>query len=237
MEEFYEGIHLACKNYNIDLVGGDTTSSGKGFIISITAIGEVGEKKVVYRNGAKKNDLICVSGDLGAAYLGLQLLEREKQVYLEDENMQPDLENQGYLVGRQLKPEARQDIISFVQQNNVLPTSMIDISDGLSSELIHICKQSNMGAYILESAIPINQDTFDMSVKFHLDPSACALSGGEDYELLFTVRPEDKAIIELNADIAIIGTVLDKKEGVKLMIKNGEKHDITVQGWNALRNK
>jgi len=191
LDEFYEGVYAACERYGVDLIGGDTSSSLKGFVISVTAIGEVAQDKFVTRGGAKVGDLICVSGDLGAAYLGLQLLEREKKIYLESPEVQPDLENQAYLVRRILKPEPRADIVTWLQEQEITPTSMIDVSDGLSSELLHICKRSEVGCILYEEKIPINDQTKQMAYEFKLDPTACALSGGEDYELLFTVKQED----------------------------------------------
>ncbi|HYK55782.1 MAG TPA: thiamine-phosphate kinase, partial [Flavisolibacter sp.] len=191
LDEFYEGVYAACEYYGVDLVGGDTTSSQKGFIISCTAIGEVAPDKYVKRSGAQKGDLLCVSGDLGGAYLGLTLLEREKRIFLESPGVQPDLEGEKYIVGRILKPEARKDIIEFLAQNEIMPTAMIDVSDGLSSEILHICKQSEVGCVLYEEKIPIAEDAKMAAFKFNLDPTACALSGGEDYELLFTIKQDD----------------------------------------------
>lgn len=184
LDELYEGIHLACEKYNVDLVGGDTTSIRKGMVISVTAIGQGEKDKLVYRNGAKVGDLLCITGDVGAAYLGLQILEREKQVYLSNPGVQPDLENQKYLVGRQLKPEARKDMIEAFAKNKLIPTSMIDVSDGVASEVFHICKQSGVGAIVEESGVPIHPEAQYRAISFNLDPITCALSGGEDYELL-----------------------------------------------------
>ena len=188
LEEIYAGIRAACERYGVDLVGGDTSSSNKGLLISVTAMGVGQADKLTYRNTAKVGDLICITGDLGAAYLGLQILEREKQIYLSDPNVQPDLDNQSYLIGRQLKPEARKDAIEVFNKVGLVPTAMIDISDGLSSELFHICRQSNVGAFIEESGVPIHPDTQMQALKFQMDPITCALSGGEDYELLFYSR-------------------------------------------------
>jgi thiamine-monophosphate kinase len=232
IEELYEGIYAACKTYNVDLVGGDTTSSPRGLVISITAIGQGEKDKLVYRNGAKVGDLVCITGDLGAAYLGLQILEREKRLYLDNPSVQPDLEEQNYIVGRQLKPEARRDIIDMFTQNNIIPTSMMDISDGLASELHHICSQSGVGAYIEESGIPINPDSQMMALKFQLDPVTCALSGGEDYELLFTINPNDIEKIKYLPDIYIAGEIVKKEDGIKLHTKGGQIHPISAQGWN-----
>jgi thiamine-monophosphate kinase len=232
IEELYEGIYTACKTYNVDLVGGDTTASPRGLVISITAIGQGEKDKLVYRNGAKVGDLVCITGDLGAAYLGLQILEREKRLYLDNPSVQPDLEEQNYIVGRQLKPEARRDIIDMFNQNNIIPTSMMDISDGLASELHHICSQSGVGAYIEESGIPINPDSQMMALKFQLDPVTCALSGGEDYELLFTINPNDIEKIKYLPDIYIAGEIVKKEDGIKLHTKGGQIHPISAQGWN-----
>jgi len=234
LEEIYEGIKHACEFYGVDLVGGDTSSSLQGLMISVTAIGEVEKKKVVYRDTAKKGDLLCVTGDLGGAYLGLQLLEREKQIYIESPEVQPDLENQSYLVGRQLKPEARNDIIKLLGELGIQPTAMIDISDGLSSDLLHICTSSNVGCRLYEADIPISEEAKQLAFKFTLDPTACALSGGEDYELLFAIDKEDREKFNTEWDVSVIGDILDKKEGVKLFSKGGKLHDITAQGWDTM---
>jgi len=231
MEEIYEGIRMACEKYGVDLVGGDTTSSNKGLVISITALGRAPSERIAYRSGARPGDIWCVSGDLGAAYLGLQLLEREKQIYLENPGVQPDLEEQQYLVGRQLKPEARKDMVLALAKAGVVPTSMIDISDGLASEVFHICKQSNVGALIEESQVPIHPDTQLLAIKFQLDPITCALSGGEDYELLFTVAQRDFEKLRYLPGIYAIGDVLDAREGIHLRTKGGKKHLLQAQGW------
>lgn len=235
LDEFYEGVYAACEFYGVDLIGGDTTTSQKGFIISCTAIGEVSPDKYVKRNGAKKGEVLCVSGDLGAAFLGLTLLEREKKIFLENPGVQPDLEGEKYIVGRILKPEARKDIIDFFSQNNILPTSMIDVSDGLSSEILHICKQSKVGCVLYEEKIPIGEETKMAAFKFNLDPTACALSGGEDYELLFTAKQDDYDIITKNSDINVIGYITDEEAGAHIITKGGSKHPITAQGWNAFQ--
>ncbi|MBV9962075.1 MAG: thiamine-phosphate kinase [Parafilimonas sp.] len=235
LNEFYEGIYAACERYNVDLAGGDTSSSQKGFIVSVTAIGEVAPDKFVKRNTANKGDLICVSGDLGAAFLGLTLMEREKRIYLENPQIQPDLEGESYIVGRLLKPEARKDIIEFFAQENLLPTSMMDISDGLSSETLHICDQSNLGCRLHEDKLPIVEDTRNAAFKFGLDPTVCALNGGEDYELIFTVKQDDYDKIILNEDISVIGYMTDIEEGRKFISKGGNTFDITAQGWNSLK--
>lgn len=231
LEELYEGIRLACQHYAVDLIGGDTSSSQRGIILSITAIGQGQAEKIVYRNTAKVGDLICITGDLGAAYLGLQILEREKQLYLSNPGIQPDLEAQNYIIGRQLKPEARKDIIEMFEKNQLVPTSMIDISDGLASELFHICTQSGVGAYLEESGIPIHPDTEMQAIKFGLDPTTCALSGGEDYELLFTINPKDVDKIRFLPDIYIAGEIVDAKDGLKLHTKGGNIHALKAQGW------
>lgn len=231
LEEFYEGIYAACKYYEVDLVGGDTTSSNKGFFISITALGIARPEKLVYRNGAKVGDLVCTSGDFGAAYLGLQLLEREKQIFVENPEMRPDLEGKDYLLGRLLKPEARKDIYEFFEKVNLVPTAMIDVSDGLSSELLHICKQSKVGALIEEAAISVTADTKLQAFDFRLDPTTCALHGGEDYELLFTISPTEAEKIRYQLDISIIGEIVPAADGVRLETKGGNFHPLTAQGW------
>ena len=235
LEEFYEGVYAACEKYNVDLVGGDTTTSNKGFIISVTAIGEVAPDRFVKRDGAKKGDLVCVSGDLGAAYLGLLLMEREKRIFMESPSVQPDLESQDYILRRLLKPEARKDIISFFEENDILPTSMMDISDGLSSEILHICKQSNAGCVLHEDKIPVDEASRQFAFKLDLDPTACALSGGEDYELLFTIKQEDYDKIVLNEQISVIGYITEPAEGSHIITRSGNKHALTAQGWNAFK--
>jgi thiamine-monophosphate kinase len=219
----------------VDLIGGYTTSSKKGFIISCTAIGEVTPDKFVKRSGAKNGELLCVTGDLGAAYLGLTLLEREKKIFLENPQIQPDLEGEKYIVGRILKPEARKDMVEYFASANIIPTSMIDISDGLSSEILHLCKQSDVGCVLYEEKIPIGEEAKMAAFKFHLDPTACALSGGEDYELLFTIKQDDYDTIAGSPDISIIGYITDKEAGSHIITKGGGKHPITAQGWNALK--
>lgn len=235
LNEFYEGVYLACEKYKVDLIGGDTSSSQKGFIISVTALGEIVPDKIVKRSGAQKGDLLCVSGDLGSAFLGLTILEREKKIYLENPGIQPDLENEQYIVGRMLKPEARVDIIEFFEASAIQPTSMMDISDGLSSEILHICKQSNKGCMVYEDKIPINDDAKQYAYKLEMDPTACALSGGEDYELLFTVKQADYEKLVLNEQISVIGYITDIEEGVHLITKGGSTHKLTAQGWNAFQ--
>lgn len=233
LDEFYNGVYAACEYYNIDLIGGDTCSSQKGFIISITVIGEVAPDKYIQRSTAQEGDLICVSGDLGAAYIGLQLLEREKRIFLESPGVQPDFQNKKYTIGRILKPEPRADIIEWLESQQIVPTSMIDVSDGLSSELLHICKKSNKGCMIYEDKIPIHEETRITALEFNLPPTTCALSGGEDYELLFTVSQRDYEKIALNEQISVIGYITDITEGQYLITKSGNKHAITAQGWNA----
>jgi thiamine-monophosphate kinase len=235
LDDFYEGVYAACRNYGVDLVGGDTSSSQKGFVVSVTAIGEVTPGKYVQRNGAKPGDLICCSGDLGAAYLGLLFLEREKKIFLENPQIQPDLEGEDYVIGRLLKPEARKDIIEFFEASNLLPTSMMDISDGLSSEILHICKESGLGCKLYEEKLPIDEDTRKAAFKFELDPTACALSGGEDYELLFTLPQSEHEKLVLNEQISVIGYMTDAEEGAKVITRGGALHNITAQGWNAFQ--
>jgi thiamine-monophosphate kinase len=231
LDELYEGIRAACEHYGVDLVGGDTTSSLKGLVISVTAIGQAPESDLVYRNGAQVGDLICITGDLGAAYLGLQLLEREKRIWQENPGVQPDLEEQKYAIGRQLKPEARKDIIEVFRKVDLKPTAMIDISDGLASELFHICRQSKVGALIEESGVPIHPDAQMLALKFKLDPITCALSGGEDYELLFTIKPSDADKIRMLPEIYIAGEIMRAEDGIKLQTKGGNLHELKAQGW------
>lgn len=235
VEELYQGVLLACDQYKVDLIGGDTSSSKQGLVISVTSIGYADEADVVYRNTAEEGDLICVSGDLGGAYVGLQLLEREKQVYLSNPNIQPDLEGKDYIVERQLKPEARGDIISILKELKIKPTSMIDVSDGLASEILHICTQSNKGCSLYEEKIPIDPMTYETAREFGLDPTVCALSGGEDYELLFTIKQSDFEKIRYNADISIIGHITEAATGCNLVSKSGNVHELKAQGWNAFK--
>jgi len=229
--ELYAGIQLACSKYKVDLVGGDTTSSVTGLVISVTAIGEANEQDLVYRNGAKEGDLICVSGDLGAAYLGLQILEREKQIYLEHPEVQPELKNSQYLIERQLKPEARKDIIAYFNEVGLKPTAMMDLSDGLSSDIRHICQQSNLGCEINDTELPIHQDTYNTALDFNIDPTTCALNGGEDYELLFTIEPEDETKIMDDGAIAIVGRMTKPEGGCVLVTKAGHRYPLKAQGW------
>ena len=236
IEELYEGIKLAAKVYNIDIIGGDTTSSQKGLIISITAIGEVDLDEIAYRNGAKPTNLLVVTGDIGAAYMGLQVLEREKQVFQVNPNNQPDLEQYSYLIERQLKPEARADIKELLAQLEVKPTSMIDISDGLSSEILHLCKQSNVGCNLYEEKIPADPQLISVCEEFNLDITTIALSGGEDYELLFTIKMEDFDKIKANPNFSVIGHMVEEKEGVHLITRADTKIPLKARGWNALEN-
>ncbi len=231
MEELYAGIKEACRRYDVDLVGGDTTSSPKGMTISVTAIGKVDKDKITYRSGAKKGDIVCVSGDLGSAYLGLQILEREKQLYLSNPGIQPDLEDQQYVLERQLKPEARKDMIAYFEKDKLVPTAMMDISDGLASDLMHICKASDVGAYLEEAKIPINQQAQMLAIKFQLDPITTALNGGEDYELLFTIDEKDLEKIRYMPSTYIIGEITDKEDGIKLHTSGGNIHPLKAQGW------
>ncbi|HEY0677097.1 MAG TPA: thiamine-phosphate kinase [Chitinophagaceae bacterium] len=235
LEDFYEGVYTACRNYGVDLIGGDTSSSQKGFIISITALGEVSPGKYVQRSTAKAGDLLCCTGDLGASYLGLLFLEREKKIFLENPQIQPDLENEDYVIGRLLKPEARKDIIEFFEASNIMPTAMMDISDGLSSEILHICEQSNLGCRVYEEKLPIDEATRKAAFKFEMDPTACALSGGEDYELLFTLPQSEYEKLVLNEQISVIGYMTEAEEGSKVITKGGSVHNITAQGWNAFK--
>ena len=235
LEEFYEGVYAACAQYGVDLIGGDTTSSQKGFIISVTAIGEVTPDTFVKRSTAKKGDLLCVSGYLGGAFLGLTLLEREKKIFMENPQIQPDLENQDYIVGRLLKPEARKDIINFFAENDILPTAMMDISDGLSSEILHICKQSELGCVLYEEKIPVHEQARQFAYKLELDPTACALSGGEDYELVFTVAQSDYDKLVLNEQISVVGYMAEASEGAHIITRGGNRHELTAQGWNAFK--
>jgi thiamine-monophosphate kinase len=235
LDEFYDGVYTACANYGVDLVGGDTTSSQKGLIISITAIGEVTPDKFVKRNTAKKGDLVCVSGDLGAAYVGLLFMEREKKIFVESPGVQPDLEGESYVIGKLLRPEARKDIIEFFARNEILPTAMMDISDGLSSEILHICKDSNLGCVLYEEKIPIAEEMKSAAYKFEIDPTACALSGGEDYELLFTLSQSDHDKIVLNEQISVVGYMTEPEQKSIIITKGGTRYPITAQGWNHLK--
>lgn len=237
VEEIYEGALLACKNYNVDLIGGDTSSSTQGLVLSVTSIGYADKNKVAYRSGAQVGDLLCVSGDLGGAYVGLQLLEREKQVFLENPKIQPDLEGKDYILERQLKPEARKDIVELLDDLAIVPHAMIDVSDGLASEILHICKESKVGCKLYEDKIPIDPMTYDTAREFGLDPTVCALSGGEDYELLFTVPQACYEPLKNQMDLSIIGHITEAAEGCQMISKNGNVHDIKAQGWNAFHHQ
>lgn len=231
LEDFYAGVYAACDQYGVDLIGGDTSTSLRGFVISVTAIGEVAPDSYVKRNGAQPNDLICVSGELGGAFLGLTLLEREKKIF-EDTGAQPDLEGEAYIVGRLLKPEARKDIVDYFSEVEIKPTAMMDISDGLSSDLLHICKQSFAGCVLYEEKLPLNDDAKAFAYKLQLDPTACALSGGEDYELLFTISQLDYEKIKTNPSISVIGYITPEAEGKHIITRGGNKHELVAQGWN-----
>jgi thiamine-monophosphate kinase len=235
LEQLYEGIAMACKNYGVDLVGGDTTSSRAGLVLSLTVLGSVEKGKAIGRDGAKKGDLLVVSGDLGGAYVGLQLLEREKSVFMDHPDAQPDLEGNDYILERQLKPEARRDVVELLSEMGVTPTSMIDVSDGLSSEIMHLCKNSSVGCALYEEKIPIDPTTYNMAREFALDPTVCALSGGEDYELLFTIKQEDFEKVKGNMLVSIIGHMTDADEGIRMIDKSGGVHELKAQGWNSFQ--
>jgi len=234
IEELYEGMRLACESYNVDLVGGDTTSSTSGLCLSITAIGKVDKDKIVYRGGAQEHDLIVVSGDLGSAYLGLQLLNREKQVFEANPQMQPDLQNKDYVLQRQLKPEARKDIIELFHLKGIVPSAMIDVSDGLSSELLHLCSSSKVGCAVYEEKIPLDFMAISTAEEFNISGATCALNGGEDYELLFTISQKHYDAIKDDPDLTIIGHITDESLGAVLVTKDENQQPLTAQGWNAL---
>ncbi len=231
VEELYAGIYLACEKYKVDLVGGDTSTAVSGLTISVSVIGRAKKSQVVYRNGAKEFDLLVVTGDLGAAYMGLQLLEREKAVFKANSKIQPDLDGYDYIMERQLKPEARVDVIQFLEDLQVQPTSMIDISDGLASEILHICRASKVGCHLYEDKIPIDTKTSLTAIDFNLDPTTCTLNGGEDYELLFTIKQEDFDKIKGNPHMTVIGHITGEKDGVYLIDKNGSAIALKAQGW------
>lgn len=235
VEEIYEGALIACKKYEVDLIGGDTSASAQGLVISVTSIGYGEADAIAYRSGAKEGDLLCVSGDLGGAYVGLQLLEREKQIFLENPQIQPDLEGKDYIVERQLKPEARKDLIQLFETYGIQPHAMIDVSDGLASEILHICKASQVGCKLYEDKIPIDPMTYDTAREFGLDPTVCALNGGEDYELLFTVPQDAYDKVKNQLDITIIGYITEEAAGCEMISKSGNVHPITAQGWNAFK--
>ena len=237
LEQFYEGLRLACQLHGVDIVGGDTTSSVTGLAISITCLGVAPQSQVVYRNGAQATDLICVSGDLGAAYMGLQLLEREKAVFDGEEEVNPDFTGKEYLLERQLKPEARKDIVEALAKEGILPTSMMDISDGLSSELMHICTQSKVGCRIYEERIPIDYQTAVMAEELNMNVTTCALNGGEDYELLFTVPLTEHDKVAAMKGVKVIGHITKPELGCGLITRDGQEFELKAQGWNPLKEK
>ena len=237
LDELYSGIETAAKIYNIDVIGGDTTSSNKGLIISITAIGHANDDKIVYRNGAQPNDLVVVSGDIGGAYLGLQILERENEVFKVNPNNQPDLNPYAYIVERQLKPEARKDIVKLLEDLDVKPSSMIDISDGLSSEAIHLCKQSNVGIELYENKIPLDPQVISTCEEFKIDSTTVALNGGEDYELLMTISQEDYPKIKANPNLTVIGYITEANRGMNLITRDNSAIPLIAKGWNSLQNE
>jgi len=233
VEELYDGVKLACKHYKVDLIGGDTTSSMSGLMISVTAMGTAKEEDIVYRSGAKEKDLIVATGDLGGAYLGLQILEREKAVFMEDKNMQPDLQGSEYVLERQLKPETRKDVVEMFKKMELKPTSMIDISDGLSSELMHLAKASDLGLQVYEEKIPVDPAVMTIAEEFNLNGVTCALNGGEDYELLFTVAQKDYDKIKANPNMTVIGYMVDKNSGTNLVTHDAKVIPLSAQGWNS----
>ena len=237
LEELFAGITLAANEYKVDVIGGDTTSSQKGLIISITAIGEADENEIVYRDGAKANDLLVVTGDLGSAYMGLQVLEREKQVFQVNPNSQPDLDAYTYLIERQLKPEARKDVRTLLHALEIKPTSMIDISDGLSSEIIHICKQSNVGCNLYEDKLPLDPQFINVCEEFIIDSTTVAINGGEDYELLFTIDMGDFDKIKGNPNFTVIGHMVQVSEGIHLITRADTKIPLKARGWDAIREE
>lgn len=237
LEQFYDGLKLACQLHNVDIIGGDTTSSVTGLAISITCIGVAKQEEIVYRNGAKETDLICVTGDLGAAYMGLQLLEREKAVFYGQEEANPDFTGKEYLLERQLKPEARKDIIEKLREEGIKPTAMMDISDGLSSELMHICTQSNTGCRVYEDRLPIDYQTAVMAEELNMNVSTCALNGGEDYELLFTVPLTDHDKVSSIKGIKVIGYITKPELGCALITRDNQEFELKAQGWNPLKEK
>ncbi|HRP83011.1 MAG TPA: thiamine-phosphate kinase, partial [Flavobacteriales bacterium] len=235
VDELYAGMLTACNTYGVDLVGGDTTSSTSGLVISITAIGAAKKEEIVYRHGAKENDLLVVSGDLGGAFMGLQVLEREKAVFKQDPNVQPDLSGFDYILQRQLKPEARKDVIALFKEMQLRPTAMIDISDGLASEAMHIARRSELGVKLYDEKIPIAPETHHAARDFNLDPSTCALNGGEDYELLFTIAQADYDKIKGSPHFTVIGHLTDKASGCQLIDRQGGQHALKAQGWDGLK--
>ncbi|CAI8156684.1 MAG: Thiamine-monophosphate kinase [Crocinitomicaceae bacterium] len=236
IEEFYDGILLACEKYKIDVIGGDITSCINGLTISITAIGEAMKNEIVKRSGAKENDLLITTGDLGGAYMGLNVLQREKEVWKSNPNMQPELDNFNYILERQLKPEARRDVIEFLKKCNVIPTSMIDMSDGLASEVFHICTSSNVGCQLYEEKIPIDPQTYQTSMDFNINPTVSALNGGEDYELLFTINQKDYEKIKNDPNLTVIGHITKKSQGINLIGNGDTSTPLQAQGWNHFNN-
>jgi thiamine-monophosphate kinase len=232
LEELYSGIYLACENYGVDLVGGDTTGSLTGLTISISVLGEASRENLVYRSGAQPGDLLCVTGDLGGAYMGLQLLERENEVFKVNPDEQPQLQGYDYILGRQLKPEARADVIQIFEKLQIKPTSMIDISDGLSSEILHLCKNSGVGCHLFEEKVPMDIQTKKMADELNINPLVAALNGGEDYELLFTLSPDDAEKIKNDPDFTIIGEITEASEGANLLTTGGSRIELLAQGWN-----
>jgi len=237
VEQIYEGIQLACEHYDVDLIGGDTSSSLTGLAISVTAIGEAKKEDIAYRNTAKKNDIVCVTGNLGSAYMGLQLLEREKEIFKANPTAQPSFEDYDYILERQLKPEARKDIIELLQRLGIKPTSMIDISDGLSSEIMHICNKSDVGCKIFQDKIPVDAETSQMAEEFNIEPLIAALNGGEDYELLFTIDIKDLDKIKDHEIIHPIGHIADKEHGAVMITSAGQSIPLQAQGWNQMNKK
>lgn len=237
VEELYEGIRLACDYYKVDLIGGDTTSSTTGLLISVTALGEADQEEITYRSGAQENDLLVVTGDIGSAYMGLQVLEREKQVFLVNPQSQPDLEDYSYIIERQLKPEARTDVKELLQKLEVVPTAMIDVSDGISSEIMHICKASNVGCNLYEDKLPLDPQLINVCEEFNLDSTTIAINGGEDYELLFTIPMDDFDKIKGNPNFSIIGHITEEREGMHLITRENTKLPLKARGWNALNDE
>ncbi len=237
LDELYQGIELACNRYKVDIVGGDTTTALKGMVINMGAIGTVKEENVTYRDRAQEGDVVCVTGDLGGAYIGLLLLEREKEVFMENPEMQPNLEGQDYVVGRMLKPEARKDIVELFSDENIIPNAMIDVSDGVSSDILHICDQSGVGCLLDEDNFPIDPNTYQKALDFNMDPTLCFLNGGEDYELLFTVDDDDFQKIENSPDVTKIGEIREEGEGTELKTKSDNIYPLKAQGWDPIRKK
>jgi len=233
MDELYAGIIAACDHYQVDFVGGDTTTIEKGLVINVTAIGKAPKENIVYRNGAGKNELICVSGDLGGAYVGLLILEREKLIYLDNPEFVPKLDGYDYVLGKNLKPECRKDVVETLKILEIIPTSMIDISDGLSSEMIHLCSQSGVGCKIFEDKLPIDPSTYELAREFNLDPTTCMLNGGEDYELLFTIKQDDYEKVKNHPDFTVIGHTSDVENSFMLITKSGNEHPLKAQGWKV----